>query len=711
MTDKDQPATITRNPESGAKIYRDVADLELSILPKYGDDYPLEFRFCPPKGETEIRSKARAAIDLDALRRHLIGSEDYAKALTDAFFADHELRERFAEALALARENSASLRIRLFVDPLAIELHGIAWETLRNPEDDTPLCTNPNFIFSRYLSCQERRPVSLRHQLRVNALALFANPANLEEYQLAPINVPAEVEGLQKAMGNVPLTILGRGASGEAASLDNLFQHLRKRKPGGQSYFDILILVCHGSLSKGEPHLWLESEDNKAQIVPGRELEVRFKELADMPMLVVLASCDSAKAEAGQAFSALGPRLSQAGVPAVLAMQGKFSMQTNARFTPAFFEALQETGVVDLAVSLARGQVRDRPDHWMPALFMRLRSGRIWYTPGLGSEASDIETWESLKTHIQEEMCTLLLGPEIVRSIQGDEREIALQWSELHRYPLSKEDRDKLPRVAQFVSVFQKESHVRIQFQKALRQALERGFPNAIPTELAQLERWKPEHLLQALVLAEAAQWSSADDNPYRLLANLGLPIYLTSERSDLLQNALREAGREPQVHLCPWKDSLLNRRQLWEYNDDPTPEKPLVYHLFGHFREPDSLVYTEDDIFDYLIKLTEHRDLIPPHAVRAALADSSLLFVGFQFDDWQFRVITRLIMNQPGAEGLRVYPHVAAQIAPREGLIEDTEMARKYIQRYLKEGQDARIDLYWGTSQDFLKELNQYMR
>jgi len=683
---------------------QNIAELELSIRGLSGDKYPVEFRFYLPRSETEVRSLiAEASIDLAILQRHLIGSDDYGKALTSAFFTDAELRVRFTEALTVARENQTPLRLRLSIDPQAMELHSIAWETLRNPQDDTPLSTNPNIIFSRYLSSLDWRPVSLRHQERMNALALFANPSNLEDYQLARFDVPAELDRLRQAMGVIPLTALGLEAGGEAATLDNLFERLRQRKPDGLSYFDILVLVCHGSLNKGEPHLWLEGDDGKAHWVAARELETRFKELPDMPMLVVLASCESAKAEAGQALSALGPRLSQAGVPAVLAMQGKISQETNNLYTSEFFSALQAEGVVDLAASLARGQVRERLDYWMPALFMRLRSGRIWYTPGFGSEASDTNIWESLKTFIDEEMCTLLLGPEIIRSILGDGREIALKWSELHGYPFYNEDRDKLPRVAQFVSIFQNVTYLRIAYQKALREALLRGFPSAIPEELAHLERWKPEHLLQALDSAGAVQWASIGNNPYSLLAGLGLRIYLTGEQGNLLQNALREAGREPEVRLCPWNATIRSRKALWYYNDDPTPQKPLVYHLFGHFEEPASLVFTEDDTYDYLINLTEHRDLIPD-AVSAALADSALMFVGFQPDDWQFRLLFRLIMNQPGVDGLENYSHVAAQIAPREGLIEDADRARLYLQRYLG---PKKIDLYWGSSQDFLSEMS----
>ena len=43
------------------------------------------------------------------------------------------------------------------------------------------------------------------------------------------------------------------------------------------------------------------------------------------------------------------------------------------------------------------------------------------------------------------------------------------------------------------------------------------------------------------------------------------------------------------------------------------------MYHLFGVHDEPDSLVLTEDDYFDYLIGVTTNKELIPI-AVRQAL-------------------------------------------------------------------------------------------
>jgi hypothetical protein len=685
-----------------------VADLELSLLLQTGSTCSVSFRCQLPQSETDVRSvKALVEIDPAAFTVLIPGSEEYGAALTNALFSNPEFKKRFAQALAVAWQNKLPLRLRLDIDPRAADLHSLIWEALRSPEDGAPLCTSENIYFSRYLSDQEWRPVTLRQQGSMNALLLVASPTDLPEYNLDPLDIHGEIERTREVLGGIPLTVLARQGlqdhqEGQPASVENLFQHLRQRKADGTGYFDILLLVCHGSLRNGQAWLWLEDDNGATKQVSGSELVTRFKELAEIPMLVVLNSCESARSEAGQVRAALGPLLSQAGVPAVLAMQGQISVETSAAFTQSFFKALQADGVIDLATSIARGAVRERPDHWMPALFMRLRSGRIWYLPGFGSESGDLKVWESLVNAVRQEMGTLILGPELIRPVLSDGHDIALRWADRLGYPFYPEDRNKLARVAQYVATSLDANYLRSTYLQALQEIVTQRFPSALPQALLDSQHWRPSELNQAIESASQAYWSGTGDNPYDQMARLGLKIYITSEQGDQLTRALQEAKREPQVRICPWNEAVRRDKELWYYKGKPSVEKPLVYHLYGRFAEPASLVFTEDEYFDYLINLTEHRDLIPS-AVLGALAGSALFFLGFQLEDWQFRAFFRLIMNQPGARGLEEFSHVAAQIAPREGQIEDAERARLYLQNYLT---PKKINLYWGSCQDFLSEM-----
>ena len=61
-----------------------------------------------------------------------------------------------------------------------------------------------------------------------------------------------------------------------------------------------------------------------------------------------------------------------------VAMQGEVSMTTVEVMMPRLFAQLAEHGQIDRALAVARRHVRGRHDAWMPALFCRLKNGRLW---------------------------------------------------------------------------------------------------------------------------------------------------------------------------------------------------------------------------------------------------------------------------------------------------------------------------------------------
>jgi hypothetical protein len=227
---------------------------------------------------------------------------------------------------------------------------------------------------------------------------------------------------------------------------------------------------------------------------------------------------------------------------------------------------------------------------------------------------------------------------------------------------------------------------------------------NDLPAELRQRSPWSYADLVQALDLVTKVSWEHDTEDPYRLLAQLHLPLYITAGTMDLMERALIEAGADPVVRICPWNKWIPNEKVIYE--ETPTPERPLLYHLFGHLSVPSSLVYAEDRYFDYLIGVTLNKSLIPG-VVRAALNSTSLLFLGFQMDDWEFRVFFRFLMAQEGRERLKFYSHAAAQIEPEEDRIMDIKRARRYLEDYFE---SENISIYWGSTKEFLKTLQKYL-
>ena len=501
-------------------------------------------------------------------------------------------------------------------------------------------------------------------------------------------------------LGDIKITELAaQGEASGVATLGNIARHLRDG-------YDILYLVAHGLLVDGEPWLFLEKEDGTTDRVPGRELVTRIHELQDRPRLVVLISCQGAgtgedpTTQDNGALSGLGPQLAEAGVPAVIAMQGNVTMQTISDFTPVFFEEIQRDGQVDRAIAVARGSVRDRPDWWMPVLFMRLRSGRIWYNPGFGDDREGLKKWPALERNITRGRCTPILGSGLNEKMMGSRREIAQRWAETYGFPMAPHSRESLPQVAQYLATDQDVSFVRDELEDHLRREMWSQFGDSLSPDM--------EHApLNDLINQVGKQQAKDKLTPFQTLAKLPIPIYVNTNPGDLLPEALRAEGKEPVIELCRWNEELIDLPSIFDDRESyyrPTPERPLVYYLFGRISEPDSLVLTEDDYFDFLIGVTANKDLIP-EVVRRALTDTALLFLGFNMDEWDFRVLFRSIMNREGRGRRSRYAHIAAQINPEEGRILEPEGARHYLESYF---QDADISIFWGSVDDFSDQLDE---
>ena len=132
---------------------------------------------------------------------------------------------------------------------------------------------------------------------------------------------------------------------------------------------------------------------------------------------------------------------------------------------------------------------------------------------------------------------------------------------------------------------------------------------------------------------------------------------------------------------------------------------QPLIFHLFGRLTDLRNSVITEDNYFDFLIQFWKQKEALPA-VLRAALTNSSLLFLGFRMDQWDLRVLFRSLLAQEGSRRRGKHMHVAVQVDPDDDHIVNPERARHYLAKYLSEFSDADISLYWGSAEDFLREL-----
>src|SRR5262245_53317228 len=110
------------------------AELEIHLKPRDNAGYPVEMRFRPADSDADnVLPSGRAPLDPDTLVRVL--GAGCGPELTKQLFAEPSVSDNFTHARVAAQAAGAVLRIRLFVDPGAPELHAVFWELLRDPRD------------------------------------------------------------------------------------------------------------------------------------------------------------------------------------------------------------------------------------------------------------------------------------------------------------------------------------------------------------------------------------------------------------------------------------------------------------------------------------------------------------------------------------------------------------------------------------------------
>lgn len=279
--------------------------------------------------------------------------------------------------------------------------------------------------------------------------------------------------------------------------------------------------------------------------------------------------------------------------------------------------------------------------------------------------------WNLLIRAINTQRCTPFIGAGACHKVLPLGADIARQWATEYGYPF--DDSSNLIKVAQFLAV--------------------ESFPMFPKDEIVRL--------FQDL---NASPDFSNPSEPHRVLADLPLPIYLTTNYDDFMMRALmRGRLRDPKREICRWNVLMRKEPSIFDNGYEPTPANPLVFHLHGHTGLASSMVLTEDDYFDFLVNVSRDAVLIPPR-IQKALTETSVLFIGYGLADWNFRVLLQGL-SRFMEKGLG-RTHMAVMLPPN---ISNSEEQQKKAQSYLSsyyENIDVRV--FWGTANDFCAELRE---
>jgi hypothetical protein len=668
------------------------SDLEIRILEKQPDGYPVEITL------NGVQEFPRGFLDPGFLPFvATISPFDDGERIFRWLFAGEQLRTTWAEV----RGSQPLRRIRLRIDAGAPELHALPWELLRDPGDGgTPqdVASSRATPFSRYLAgtWQPGRAILKRP---VKVLVAIASPENLSDFDLADILVEDELAALRAATADLEVELAPLPSPCTLPALEAALQ---------QGYH-ILHFIGHGAYKETEgAALYLADEHNRVEIVRDQEIAAMLaRSLAgagregENPLrLVFLSSCETAARSPAGAFLGLAPRLVDAGLPAVVAMQDLLPVQTSRAFSTTFYRRLMEHGQVDLACNEARSAIltADLPGAAIPVLFMRLQNGQLlgWRGQILGDRAEGF--WATLMDNIADQWCVPFLGPGVTAGLLPSPVEIAQELAAGYNYPFPMTQ--SLPRVAQFIATLDNR-RLREQTMRIMMSGFVRRMGHKLEPQ---------DHRRKLSELINASAWS--EHSPERLeseihhqLAGLRLPLYVTTNLDSFMTLALQADHDHVRRETVAWQAATGGAvdHPHFDLDPPPSPDEPVVLHLFGTDEDLPSIVLTEDDYLDYLARIAKDYDYMLPTSVSEQLASSTLLFLGYRLQDLDLKVILRgLLTNLDLARWDML--HVAVQI---EADVVEEAKRREVIRYFQKYFASSKIDVYWGTAQQFVADLH----
>ena len=277
--------------------------------------------------------------------------------------------------------------------------------------------------------------------------------------------------------------------------------------------------------------------------------------------------------------------------------------------------------------------------------------------------------WKLLLRRIKDGKCTPFIGAGACVGKIPIGSQIAKEWAKKYNYPM--EDSYDLMRVAQFVAVTEDSMTPKEEICKTVKELSEEVSP----------------------------KYFKFPDETHGVLADLPLPVYITTNYDDFMVQALKNRGKTPNQGVCRW-NKCLRQRKIRSSDIAPSPEKPLVFHLHGSCEIPESIVLTEDDYLDFLVAISMEQNLLPPR-IQEAFTGTTLLFLGYRIADWDFKVLFRILAGYLERSISRT--HISVQLVPGNVSEAQKKEAQVYLDQYFE---GLHIQVYWQDCREFAAEL-----
>ena len=191
--------------------------------------------------------------------------------------------------------------------------------------------------------------------------------------------------------------------------------------------------------------------------------------------------------------------------------------------------------------------------------------------------------------------------------------------------------------------------------------------PENLPRVSLHLEVRKDRPYLEERV-EQLIDAGSCQPSPLlRLLAELPFDLIVTTNYDCLMEQALKEAGRDYMVLVQPPKGFHPNAPELKALAGYTGV---IVYKIHGTFggadRLPSDLILTEEDYIVFLTAVTGTADRIGvPNLITGRLQTRSMLFLGYGLEDWDFQVLYKTLVES--LENRNRFKSYAIQKSPHQ--------------------------------------------
>ena len=131
-------------------------------------------------------------------------------------------------------------------------------------------------------------------------------------------------------------------------------------------------------------------------------------------------------------------------------------------------------------------------------------------------------------------------------------------------------------------------------------------------------------------------EFSEKVKNLYRRISQIPYPLIISLNPDNTMIQCFTESGGN---HVFDFY--IKGKKNL--INEIPTGANPYLFNLLGCYTEPESLILTYDDLFEYL------RNILPgdslPTSIRTMLKNAeNITFLGVEFDKWYFQLLVKLL-------------------------------------------------------------------